>query len=772
MNDKDRFNAFYSYVIDCPRRVILFAVFAISAFGYFLQFVAPSMSYKDLFGPEFPLLVQYERLQSEYTNDESLLVFIEAKEGDAFTPRILQGVETLTKDLWHTPYSTRVDSITNHQHTQAVGDELRVGDLFEQSSNMDSEEIARRKEIAITDPLTLNRVVNPEGNAFSVVVSFALPNLGLGEKPEIMKFVNVRAETFRKAFPEVNVYVGGLVALDATFLKLSTEESALFLILNTMLVVVLMAVLLRRLKPLLFSIFIFIFSIVAAMALSGLMGWKITPFTASVPTVVLIIAVADCVHIITAFSRHLDQGIDQRRALFEALSANGRPIVITSLTTAAGLLTLNFSESLSVAALGTMSALGVMTACVLSLTLLPALLAVSKHAPRNKLPLITDEQFVCVANVLYRRRREIVIFILVLACFLSFGLVKNEYNEYFPTTVSQDQMWRQANDFGEVHFGGAYNFSFSVESGTPGSVADPQFLESVEQLTLWLRSLPEVAYAKSITDTLKTLNRDLHAGDEQYYRLPESREQASQYLLLYETSLPYGLELTDRVNLDKSATKVFAAFISMSSGDIILLEERLNEWLDEYMADYEVTWSGVQLMSSHLLAADGRGLTRGAFFGLLVISFFLVVLLGSLRVGLLSIFPNILPAVFGFGVWGYLVGEIGMGVSVAAGITLGIIVDDTVHFLTKYLNGREHYGMNPTQASAYALQQVGPAIVFTTIVLVAGFLLISVVTNLGFNADMGLMTAVVLVLAMLFTLLGLPALLMIFDRKTPGQESA
>ena len=94
MNDTDRFNAFYSYVIDCPRRVILFAVFAISAFGYFLQFVAPSMSYKDLFGPEFPLLVQYERLQSEYTNDESLLVFIEAKEGDAFTPHLSSSLTT------------------------------------------------------------------------------------------------------------------------------------------------------------------------------------------------------------------------------------------------------------------------------------------------------------------------------------------------------------------------------------------------------------------------------------------------------------------------------------------------------------------------------------------------------------------------------------------------------------------------------------------------------------------------------------------------------
>lgn len=767
-NPNQREHRFLVGVVDHPWRVILCTVVLVMGFGNFLQFVAPSMSYKDLFGADFPLLIEYERLQSEYTNDESLLFLVEAKNGDAFTPELLSGVEELTESLWQTPYSIRVDSISNHQHTEADGDDLTVADMFEQSAQMAPDEIVRLRDIAIRDPLTVNRVVNAQGNAFSLVISFALPNQRVSEKSEIMAFVNGRADEFRKSFPQANVYVGGLIALDHTFMDISSKESALFLLMNTALVVSLMALLLRRIKPLLASILIFFISIAFAMAVSGFMGWKITPFSASVPTVVLIIAVADCVHIITAFVHRLNRGIEQRQALLEALATNVRPIVITSVTTAIGLMTLNFSSSLSVRALGSMSAAGVMAACLLSLTLLPALLSLGKHQSREVSPWLGERQYANITNRLYKNRLPILIAMTVLTAALVYGLVQNTYNEYFPHMLEDYIPWRQANDFGEREFGSAYNFSFSIEAGGPGRVAEPEFLAKVETLTNWLRSLPEVTYAKSITDTLKSLNRNLHGDDDAYYRLPDDREQAAQYLLLYETSLPYGLEITDRVTLDKSATKVFAAFTSMSSTEIIAYEAVLNDWLNANMAGYDVTWSGVQLMSSHLIDADGRGLTVGAFFGLLVISLLLIVLLRSFRIGLLSVFPNILSAVFGFGVWGFLNGEIGMGVSVAAGITIGIIVDDTVHFLAKYTRGKNDYRMNKLDAITYALQQVGPAIVFTTIVLVAGFLSVAALSDVSFNSDMGLVTAMVLSFALLLTLVVLPVLLMMFD----AEESA
>ena len=169
------------------------------------------------------------------------------------------------------------------------------------------------------DPLTVNRVVNAEGDAFSLIISFALPGT-LGEKPEIMNFLNGIAEQFRRDYPKTNVYIGGIVAMDAAILELSTKESVSFLIMNIIFVVILMTFFLRRIRPILSSILIFIISIIAAMSLSGYMGWKITPFTATVPTVVLIIAVADCIHLITAFVQRLNGGMEKRAALLGALS--------------------------------------------------------------------------------------------------------------------------------------------------------------------------------------------------------------------------------------------------------------------------------------------------------------------------------------------------------------------------------------------------------------------------------------------------------------------
>ena len=152
--------------------------------------------------------------------------------------------------------------------------------------------------------------------------------------------------------------------------------------------------------------------------------------------------------------------------------------------------------------------------------------------------------------------------------------------------------------------------------------------------------------------------------------------------------------------------------------------------------------------------------------------FLLIIVFGSPKIGLLSIFPNIFPAVFGMGIWGFLNGEIDIGVTMAAGVTIGIIVDDTVHFLVKYTKARNEFGNSNIEAVKYALQQVGPALIFTTIVLVTGFVSIATLTNLTFNSHMGLMTAMVLTFALLMTLISLPVLLMNFDKTKINSDEA
>ena len=756
-------------VVDHPWKTIAASLAVVCGVGFFMRDVAPSISYKDLLGEDYPLLRVYETIQSEYTNDDNLLVLVEAQHGDAFTAEILTGVRRLTDELWKTPFSVRVDSVTNFQHSEAQGDDLHIADLVGEQADLSDAGIAKIKHIALHEPLLVNRVVNPAANVLAINVSFAFANESASEKLGADAYVQTRAAQFRREHPQTNVYVAGLVALDATVLAISLKETGMLLGLVIVIVLVLMTLLLKRWVQVIPCLLVFIFSMMASMALSGMMGWKLTPFTSSVPMIVLIIAVADCVHYLTNVAQRLSAGESKRAALVDALRVTARPIVITSVTTAVGLLTLRFSESEGIRALGSQSAFGVMFACGLTLTFLPALLAVLPIKVGAR-PMPATERFEGITDFLFRNRVSLLAASTLLAVLLGYGASRNEFNDRIPTYFDKSLPWRVANDFSEEQFGGAYTFSYSVNSKKADGVADPEFLRKVEEFADWLKSLPEVAYVSSVADTFKRLNKNMHGDDPEFYRLPTDRAQAAQYLLLYEMSLPYGLDLNDQITIDKSGTKVLAAFKTMSTSEVLETEKKVNAWIENNMANIDVQGSGVQIMFAHLLNQDTRGLIMGAVYGLIVISFLLVFILRSFKIGFISIMPNLLPAMFAFGVWGLFVGQVGMGLAMVSGMSIGIIVDDTVHFLTKYLKARREVGLDARSAVSYTFAEVGRSIVFTTVILVAGFVVMGVISEFRVNADMGRMTAMIMVFALVFDLITLPILLMIFDRpKVPAR---
>ena len=212
-------------IVDHPWRVLGATLVVTMGLGYFMQFVAPSITFKDMLGPDYPDLADYEYVQSEYTKDDNALVMIKAQDGDPFTREILTGVHELTRELWTAPFSVRVDAITNFQHTEATGDDLSVGDLIADPEALTSSEIARVREIATTDPLAVNRVVNPDGTVLAINVIFDFPQLDLNEKVEAVAFVRAAADRFQSEHPQTNVYVGGLTPLDTTVMTISMQES-------------------------------------------------------------------------------------------------------------------------------------------------------------------------------------------------------------------------------------------------------------------------------------------------------------------------------------------------------------------------------------------------------------------------------------------------------------------------------------------------------------------------------------------------------------------
>ncbi len=260
---------------------------------------------------------------------------------------------------------------------------------------------------------------------------------------------------------------------------------------------------------------------------------------------------------------------------------------------------------------------------------------------------------------------------------------------------------------------------------------------------------------------MKRLNRNMHADDDSYYRIPDDRDLSAQYLLLYELSLPYGLDLNDRINVDKSATRVTATVEQATSAETRQFFEDVDEWQRANLPSYmQARPTSAAVMFTYISERNMENMVTGTIVAIAAIAVIMMFALQSMRLGTLSLVPNGLPILTTFGAWALLVGEVGFSVATVASISLGIIVDDTVHWLSKYVRARDERSLGIEDSIRYAFHNVGMPIVVNTVILAAGFF---VMTTSAFkmNVDLGLMTIISIVGALILDFLLLPALLLL-----------
>jgi hypothetical protein len=432
---------------------------------------------------------------------------------------------------------------------------------------------------------------------------------------------------------------------------------------------------------------------------------------------------------------------------------------------------MNFSDAPPFQHLGNMVAIGVGASFFLSVIFLPALMSV---LPVRVSPVTNDDSHLMhrVGDFVVKQRQKLIWGMSIVAIVLVTSIPRNEMNDVFVHYFDETMQFRTDADFMTENLTGLYIISYSLDSGEPGGINNPEYLREVSAFADWYRAQPETIHVNSITDIMKRLNKNMHGDEQSWYRLPDERDLAAQYLLLYEMSLPYGLDLNNQVNVEKSATRFTATLQTLSTNDLLALDRRANDWLKKntpHISGKE--GSGVSIMFADIGRRNIVGMLIGTTLALIGISLILIIALRSVKIGLLSLIPNLIPAAMGFGLWGLLVGEVGLSLSIVAGMTLGIVVDDTVHFLSKYLRARREKGLNAEEAVRYAFRNVGMALLTTSVVLVIGFMVLSL-SSFELNAGMGLLSAIIIAFALLADFLLLPPILMLFDRKTINKQAA
>ncbi|HHC6554803.1 TPA: RND family transporter [Vibrio parahaemolyticus] len=715
-------------------------------------------------------LLAFDEIQTTFAKTDNLAIVIAPEDGDIFTPQTLSLIQKITVDAWQVPYSSRVDSIANYQHTEAFDDDLLVEDLLYSEYELTPERISKVKSIALSEPVLKSALVSEKGDVTVVNITVQLPEMDkTAEVEEVVSSINAMIDRYQRAYPDVTFHKAGIIAMNHAFMTAAQDDSSTLV--PTMLVVILvfLTIMLRSILSVIATLIVIIGSVMATMGISGWAGMFLSTATVNVPTLIMTLAVADCVHVIATMRQSMKNGFTKVQSIERSIALNFVPILITSVTTAIGFLMMNMSDSPVLRDFGNLSALGVMVACFLSVTLLPALL---KLLPIHvKMETSQDQKHVMdrLGDFVVSQRRALlplsVVVIVVCASLIPLNKVNDESVEYF----GQRNEFRQAADFMEERISGMTNISIAIKTNESQGIAAPDFLNTIGEFSSWLRGQPETDHVATLADVYKRLNKNMHGDDEAYYSLPQERELAAQYLLLYEMSLPYGLDLNNQINVDKSSIKMVLTVANLGSVELVDLENRIYQWFAEHAPQYQVVASSPSLMFAHIGETNMASMLSTLPITLVLISALLIFALRSVRLGLISLMPNIAPAVIGFGLWALISGEINLGLSVVVTLTLGIVVDDAVHFLSKYQRARRE-GQTAEQAVRYAFHTVGRALWITTVVLVAGFSVLAM-SSFRLNADMGQLSAIVIFIALVVDFLFLPTLLMLFDKKAYLQES-
>ncbi len=725
------------------------------------RFLGFNDDYRIYFSEDNPHLQAFDALQRTYTKNDNILFAISPESGKVFRPETLMAVEELTREAWYLPYVLRVDSISNFQYSRAEEDDLIVTDLIEGSETYTEKQLNEAQAIALNEPFILGQLLNENSSVTAVNVTFHMPGDDATETGEVVAAARLLKQQLEEKHP-IKIHMSGVVMLSNAFAESAVQDIKTLMPLMYGFIILVMLLLLRSFSGTLSTIVVIFLSVGAAMGSAGFIGIELTSPSMAAMTIIMTLAVADSIHVLVTMLAGMRTGLSRNEAIAHSLRLNLGPVFLTSLTTAVGFLSMNFSDAPPFRDLGNITAMGVVAAFILSVTVLPALMAILpvKVSPsQNRLGKIMEN----LGDFVIAKRKGVFIVSILVVVGLLAAIPLNKVDDNFVGYFDESVQFRVDTDYVDDNLTGVYQIQYSLSAGEDFGVSNPEFLQTVDDFVEWFRTQPEVRHVNSFVDTFKRINKNMHADDASYYRLPEDKELSAQYLLLYELSLPEGLDLNNQMDIGKSSTQITVTLSNTTSSVIADVAERGRQWLSDNH-ELETYGVGPAVMFSFISDNNTQNMFVSTLFAIFIISVLITISLRNLRIGALSIIPNLLPLATAFGAWGLLYGEVNVAVSTVSGMALGIVVDDSVHFLSKYLRARREQGLSSADAVRYAFSTVGIALLVTSIILVAGFIILGQ-SSFGMNSNMAALTAIAIVMALLADFLLLPVILLKLDQK-------
>ena len=708
--------------------------------------------------------LSYE-IDETFIRTDNLVIAINAKNNSIFTKKTLSLIESLTEKSWTVPYSIRVDSLTNYSYVRSVDDDLLVEPFIENAVSLEDSFIKQREKIVEEEEIIFGSLISKDKKTTVISIIVDPPNPDANIKLiDTVEYMLEYVDEAKSNHPELDIRVLGTPYQEYISPKMVLSEMPI--VMPSMLLLILVSVffLLRSVFAVLATILVIVLSLIATFGSVGYIGNALNQMVITIPILIITLALADCVHLFSIFFQQRVKGHSSKESMIRSLELNLQPLFLTTLTTCIGFLSFNVLDVPPLQDLGNFVSIGIAMAFIFTIFFAAPLFSFFEiKAPKSVNQQINLSRKIAKFSLKNSKTLlwSVPLASLLLICLIPLNVLDENptqmYDEGF-TSFSADTLWL------DEMLGVTFPVSFKASSNN-GSVSEPEFLKKIDNFVKWLETQDEVNHVTSLAHTMKNLNKSMHGDDPEWETIPESEELSSQYLFFYEMSLPMGLDLNSSISQDRASTKISANLDDMSGKDFLKFDKKVRAHIQENnLTEIISPAAGFRVVFSHISMVIVNSLLFGVFLGLLSITLLLGLFFKSIPFGVLSAFPNVLPIAAAFGIWALYDGQVGFMVAVGMGSTLGIIVDFTVHLLSKYDLARREMGQSPEEAVVFAFESVGFALIVMTIVISLGFLVLNLVNFMPLH-DFARFSTISFLMALIIDFLLFPNLLVRFDKR-------
>jgi hypothetical protein len=783
---------FGSFIHDNPFKVLLVLVVMLAFPISHVPQIKMDTSTEGFMHEDDPVLLTYNEFRDQFGRDERIVLAIE--DDNIFSIDFLTKLKNMHKELEsNVPYVEDVTSLYNVRNTRGEGDKLITDDLLEPFPTTDADvtDIKKRameshfyKDLIISDNGKMTTVII-ETDAYShagekkVSVDDEFSE-GFDEEPtqtkspkvflsdqenhELLEAVAVIANKYRAE--GLKIYVAGSPAVNNELKAQMKADMQKFMRITFLIILVFLFLVFRRLSAVFYPLLVIIFSLLTTV---GTMAWAGVAFklpTQIVPSLLLAVSVGATVHILSIFFDRFNDIGDKKEALSYTLGHSGLAIAMTSITTAIGVGSFAGSEVAPISDLGIFASLGVMVSLILTLTLLPALLSITKLKPKSKAKAGKIDLFMKSLAVIPVRHTKAVLvgsFLVVVIALVAATQVNLSHNPL--KWFQPDNINRISTEVIDEQMNGTVTIEVVVDTGKENGWVNPEKLEKLNEFSAKLEQYQDeythVGKVISLATIVKETNRALHENKEQFYTIPKDGNLVSQELLLFENSGSDDLE--DVVDSQFSKARITVKMPWTDTIEAVNVLEYVKTEAEKTFEGDKVATTGMIPLLINTFSHAVHSSVQSYFMAAVAISFMMMLILGSVRIGLLSMIPNLAPIVVGLLLMYVAKIPLDMFTLLIGSIAIGLVVDDTIHFMHNFKRYYLESG-DASQAIEQTFLTTGKAMLITTIVLSLGFFAY-LAANMISVQNFGLLTGAVIIFALLSDLLLAPALMVVAAKR-------